>query len=644
VVRAENRQASDILVLKSAEDGTFSGAAVPGPYRVAASKPGYDLLLTEVNLRARRLLELRLRQAARLILGDRPRGMEVEDDGLDWILRRPTGDILRDREVAPAGLDDDGWKVEAGDREGPDLVAWAPEAARWLDRLMRPLDGEISHLMTGEGLLGGDPAPGEIDGSTTRLALNGALGDGGSWRFDGRRGRSSAGAAADAPRLSRREDRLTMATEHALGSRDRLQAEIDLGMVRFARQAGGSTPDAADQAQRSAAVRSRWDRRLGPDVLLHVNGTYHEASLGAPDDRALLDAASGEERNGSQARDRIWRAEAGVALGTESHHVDLGVRASAYRHDLLGLGYLLAVSPETPGLSEPGDRGSAVSLFGQDDWRVAERYVVNYGLGYHGLLGEGSGSIVPRVGVTREPGRPGGTRVRSMFLFRLDDSPEAWGSQSAAPGSSPVPGEAGRIGYLVSVESALPGRIRVAAVVSYRPFEEMEGDPRGEALAGSGADGPIVLTDGAAGRHEVGVELHHGFGDLHGSLTGRIGRVEGMLAPAIDESPASALRLGEARYYLTRVRAFYAPTDTEVRIDYRRVVGALAAGPDDSDALQYRRVDLTVQQELPRFSQSVRFKVLMAYQGLLSDQSGAAAGGAAPLAASRLSGGVEIDF
>lgn len=644
VARSSGLEESDILVLKTAEDGTFSGAAPPGRYGVAASKPGYDLLLTEISLRTRRLLELRLRQAARLILGDRPSAAEAGEDDLDWILRRPAGDILRDREAALTGPEPDGGEVEAANRDVRDLVARTPVAARWFERLLRPLDGEITHLMTSEDLLGEAPAPGEIDGSATRLALNGAFGDGGSWRFAAGRGRSSAGPAAGGPRLGRREDRVKFATQHVLGIRDRLQAEIDCGMVRFAREAGASSLDAGDQAQRTTVVRSRWDRRLGPDVVMHVDGTYHTAGLNASDDPGVLDAASGAARDGNQAWDRTWRAEAGVVLDTESHHVDLGLRASAYRHDLLSRGYLLAVSPEILGLAESGDRGSAVSLFGQHDWRVAERYVVNYGLGYHGLLGEGSGFIVPRVGVTRAPDRPGGTMVRSMVLYRLDDSSEAGGRRPAATSRYPAFGEAGRVGYLIAVESALLGRTRVAAAVSYRPFEEMAGDPRGETLPGTGAAGPIVLTDGAAGRHELGLEVHRGFGDFHGSLSGRVGRVAGRLAPAAEESPASVLRFGEARYYLTRVRAFYAPTETEVLIDFRRVTGELEAGPDDPAALQYRRVDLTVQQELPRLTQSARFRVLMAYQGLLSGQTGAAAGGAAPLAASRLSGGVEIDF
>jgi hypothetical protein len=644
VARAASPGGSDILVLRSVEDGTFSGAVPPGRYRVAASKPGYDLLLTEVNLRARRLLELRLRQAARRILGDRPYAAGAGDDDLDWILRRPADDVLRDREAAVLVPEADGGEVAAGDRGGRALVARTPDAARWLERLMRPLDGEITHLVSGGDPFGEGPAPGDTDGFATRLALKGAFSEGGSWRFDGRMGRSAAGFAVGRARQGRRSDRVMLGMEHALGPGGRLQAEVDYGLVRFVREAGGPAPYEADQAQRTTAVRSRWDRRLGADALMYVDGVFRLAGVSAPAARASADFMPAETGDGSRARDRSWRAGAGIALEVENHRVDLGLRTGAYRHDLLNRGFLLAGSPETPALAEPGDRGSAVSLFGQDDWRVAGRYVVNYGLGYHNLLGERSGFLVPRVGVTREPGRPGGAKVRSMLLFRVDDPPGAGRGPSAATSEYPGRGEADRVGYLIVVESGPVGKTRVAAAVSYRPFEEMADDPRGETLPGSGAAGPIVLTDGAAGRHEVGLEVQRGFGDLHGSISGSIGRVEGRLAPAIEESPVPALRFGEARYYLTSVRALYAPTETEVQIDFRRVMGELEAGSEQPDAVEYRRVDLTVQQELPRFNQGARWKVLMAYQGLLSGQADAGSGGEGPLTASRLSGGVEISF
>jgi hypothetical protein len=84
----------------------------------------------------------------------------------------------------------------------------------------------------------------------------------------------------------------------------------------------------------------------------------------------------------------------------------------------------------------------------------------------------------------------------------------------------------------------------------------------------------------------------------------------------------------------------------KVRIDFSRVVVYRALGQaGEPGAVDYRRLDLAVFQDLP-FSPfaSARWRVLMAYHGLLFDSID----GSQPLpgssATSRVTGGVDISF
>ncbi len=103
---------------------------------------------------------------------------------------------------------------------------------------------------------------------------------------------------------------------------------------------------------------------------------------------------------------------------------------------------------------------------------------------------------------------------------------------------------------------------------------------------------------------------------------------------------------GQAHYYMTGLRATIKPTETEVRIDYRSVLGEAEAhetgGPS---SLHYRRLDLAVLQDLPFSSFAAsRFRVLMAYEGLLLDSVDGVAPWPGSGATTRVTGGVDISF
>jgi len=227
-------------------------------------------------------------------------------------------------------------------------------------------------------------------------------------------------------------------------------------------------------------------------------------------------------------------------------------------------------------------------------------------------------------------------------MYRVDDGP-APGTRDERSGDPRV--DAARLGYKFAVERRPENRLQFVATLAYMPFQEITGEEAPLAVAGFTDRGMLVRSDAGAGRHEMEIELRRGFGLVQGSLAGSIGRVEGRLSPAVDEAPLLALKTGEARYYLTTLRALFEPTDTELRIDYRKVMGetesdaAVGAG-----SVAYRRLDLAVFQDLPWVAAAnARWRVLMAYQGLLyASLDGPAVPGSG--VTSRLTGGVNVSF
>ncbi|MBI1949738.1 MAG: carboxypeptidase regulatory-like domain-containing protein [Acidobacteria bacterium] len=618
-------------VTRSAADGSFSALLPAGRYRIAAFKPGYEVSLTEVHLLVRSRVEITMRPVDGVPAGE-PGGGEGRGGGLDWILRQPDGNILRDRAI----------DLDGPTEERPEAPPAGERRAAFWTRL--PIDGEFGQHLSGGSLLGGEASgPGDSSGRSTRLSLRGPVGGQGSWRFDGRTGRTTTALDPGSDlRRGRRSSGLGIGLDYRLGPGDGLQAEMRYGTSRYL-LAAGLAPDEVDQEQKTAGVRTRWDRRLGSEIQLHVGASYLEAGVrqppGSQGPRLAL-TAGGPDRNGQV--DRSLGAIAGLAFRADAHVVGLAVRVHSYRYELGDGGALLSSFDAGPVPLETGGQGSAVSLSGQDDWRVAERSVVHYGLGYHNDWAAGISYFVPRVGLTCALSSAGDLLVRSALVYRFEDWLQA-APGGAAPGEQDGSPDPRRFGWEIGVERRPENRLQFVATLSYRPFQEMAGDRT--APPAFQDDGVPVLADAAAGRHEMGIEVGRGFGVVRGSLAGSLGRVEGRLSPYIQESPFQGVRAGEARYYLTSLRAQFEPTETEVRIGYRRVTGEteVAAGAGNG-SLDYRRLDFAVYQDLPWVAMAnSRWRVLMAYQGLqydsLDDPSLSDSG-----ATSRVTGGVDISF
>lgn len=644
-----------ILALETSEDGTFSIALAPGRYRVATLKPGFEVSMTEVDTQVRGALEVRLRQAARIILGDLPSSPPSREPSLGWILRSSQDDVFRDQEARPVdAIDPSGQPADAAlPPAGVPKTALADSGAgglssarmRWLQAILRPLDGEFVQHWSGADLLGdGGDGPGDTSGQSTALALRGSIGAQGTWHFDGLTGRlvTGPGDAGAGIRQGRRADRMQVGVDYRMGPDDNLRADLRYGTSRYVVDSNGETVNATDEEQTNVGLRSRWDRSFDGGGLLYVEGAYFQTGVTTPDEgRSPFAAVAGDQAGLRRVVDRSGLATAGLAWNAGEHALSFGVRAKSYLYELRDRGVLLYNLDDAPTLTEPGERGQALSLFGADELRLTRRALLTYGLGYHSNLSVGRAYVVPRLALSFGPQGADGTRIRTAILGRLDNPALAGRGD---PGSRDV----GRMGYIVGIERKIEDGLQMAATLSYKPFEEGVGEDEAGVLApGAWGDALIFLTDGAAGRREVAVELTRSFGPLHGSLSGSAGRVDGRLTPAVEEAPVQILSLGQVRYYLTRVRALYGPTETEVQIDYRHVrADADADAPAGAAAdLEYRRLDLTVSQDLPRLRSmaNARFRVLMAYQGLVYGPSYERAGSTAG-AVGRLTGGVDIRF
>jgi len=601
----DGRRSIPHRTLRSDQEGAFYAALPAGRYRVAAVKSGYDVAMTDIHSRARGVLKLEMtRTPGRFPRSSAP-GAAGDDPG-GWILRQRKDNVLRAMQ--------------------PDLAGTAGSGHQgWAAALFDPLDGHFVQQLSGGGSTS-DDAEATL-GRTTGVSLAGDLEEDSRWRFDGWSGRTLDEVDGAGSRLEDRSNRAALGFDYRTDGRDSVSSDLWYGARRYTVEPETGTSRGTEQAQRTLAVRSRWERQVEADASLYVEGEYFQTGARQPD-RSVSD---------SHIEDRYWLAATGVALLAGDHSIDLGLATEQFDYGLWDDGVFLYGNDAVPGPGIDSGAGPAFSLKAADSWRTGALTELNYGVRYHSQPGNGASYAVPRLGVTLTPPGSSGVVMRSEVLYRLD------GDRNSVEPS-------GRLGYLVGIERRpvhSGDRLQLAASYSFRPFTD--GWPAG-GVAGRGVSprgAPLVLGDGSVSHHEVEVEVAHAYGVFRGGLAGRVGLAEGRLSPAMNEAPVQLLKDGEARYYQTQLWAACVQTDTEVQVDYRRVLSEdklAAAGIEPSD---YRRLNLVVYQQIPgpRALGEARLRVLMAYQGfdydsLYDGPEGETVSGRA----SRLTGGLDISF
>ncbi|MEE9470970.1 MAG: carboxypeptidase-like regulatory domain-containing protein, partial [Gemmatimonadota bacterium] len=488
------QMANGLFVVRTGTQGRFTAELPGGKYEVAAFKTGYDFALTAVNTQARVIIDLSLERAPGIVLGDLPVGSPGQNLGLNWILRRSPNGVLREVDATggPADLSSGEGNKAGGisptPSGSPPLATSATGRHSWFGAMARSFDGQFVHRFSGGDPFGSSSAGvGDTAGRETALALSGDLRGRGSWRILGRAGKSSADfSRVSSVRRDRQTERFSAGFDYRLGDFDDLTAGIEFGTSRYSVASTGAAGHFTEQEQRVVGFHSRWDRALGRNARLFVDGFFRQAGLSAPGGTIATTSIEAHQIDG--AVDRAWQAGAGVALSAGTHNLGFGIRTRSYQHDL------------------------------------ADRIVLNYGVGYHGNFTEDAGYIVPRVGFTHDLGGDGRTVVRSMVMLRVDQP-------GSRPGDGLVDGdrsnreEPGRVGYLIGVERRPDERLQFAATYRYEPYR----DPGAESAGSPQTDWTIhgenglFLSDGAAAHHELDVELARAFGPVRGILSGSVG-------------------------------------------------------------------------------------------------------------------------
>jgi hypothetical protein len=271
----EGARSSPIRTLRSDQKGAFYAALPAGRYRVAAVKSGYDVAMTDIYSRARGVLKLEMTRSPGLFPGRGSPGTTGEDLGSGWILRQQRDNVLRatgpNLDDAAVHLEETRQAVPAAGNEG------------WAAAMFAPLDGHFAQQFSGGAPMTDD---GEAAlGRTTGLSIAGALAEDSGWRFNGWSGRTYDEVDDAGNRLENRNNRAAIGVDYRLGGRDTVTGDLWYGARRYMVETGDGMAEGTEQAQRSIALRSRWERQVDGDAALYVEGEFFHTGARLPDQR-----------------------------------------------------------------------------------------------------------------------------------------------------------------------------------------------------------------------------------------------------------------------------------------------------------------------------------------------------------------------
>jgi len=317
-------------IFRTDERGRFrlSGLA-PGSYFLALNKPGYEILLAQINTRWISRLTLTLIPGNPILTPS----SDVQGVSMDWVLRLPRTDLLKEVQaegmvaVASAGSD----RADSEPRFRGPAGATSPVAGRL------PVNGEVEQWFTTDPSLGGGSSEmATSSGRTTALKVDGDLLGRGSWRVGGVLGTlSTDGGRANVARGERDEGagRFRVAMDYDLtpGDTVRFRARYDRDSYRTDSTLDVSTPHA--QEVRTLGYQAGWLRKLDEGSGLEMNVGFIQAMGRVPEGTpgADLDAGSGQA---NPLQDRRWDAGAlyGFNMSAE-HRVSVRAATRFYRHE-----------------------------------------------------------------------------------------------------------------------------------------------------------------------------------------------------------------------------------------------------------------------------------------------------------------------
>ncbi len=575
---AEVSAAPAVRVLSDA-DGRFSVASlVPGLYRVAAVKRGYRVYLGEVDTVLRSTLDV--------VMHPLPRpgepGSEWVPPSAAWALRVPRRGLLQD--------------VEAESLLAARFASaeHAPDASLLGDSLQ----GQVEQSFAIAAAKPGDWSGG-VQGTETRMRLDGLVGERARLSLGGHRTRLDDGVTAAPARRDSSGVRLGLHYQTSLDTDLSVNAfygrrDFDLAPSS---DAGGSLAT----AERSWGYDAAWSKQLSSLSRLELGVEYRDASVELP----AVGSASAPGGPSAVTNRTVGATGSYVGIPGPGHEVKLAFRA---RYIDLPLATSRPATIESAAF--PGDNaGFSVGLNAEDSWSVAAPWTLVYGMGYrHVLADRDLAVLVPEVGGVYAAGP---LAMRVVVSYHASSS---WDRPAVQTLDVRDPVHENAFGYEAGIEAAFPAAVRVRGDVAYTP---LVGDPFGQTTDATGTLRPMFLSDGTASLHQISGTLTRDAASCSLSLQVRRGSVDGLVAGILPyDAPYQFLTPSHLRFRTTRLGVRVPASGTDVTLEYRRIVDR----PDDGDPLAATRPGTQVQgevrllQDLARLDTGATWRFLLVVQ------------------------------
>jgi len=610
-----------------------------GSYLLALNKPGYQILLAQVNTQIRSRLSLTLIPGQ---AGDFLQSM-TKTGPMDWILRAPRTDALkelRERWVSARAGDPSPLPGEVKGGFG----TWAASPLSSFARL--PVSGELQQWFTSALPFAAGADSAGSSGRSTTLSVSGDLGERGDWRVGGVSGNLGTQVAqpdAGGPERDQGADSLRLGMRYEMGPEDSLRLQARYDRDRFHEGGLSLLPAASDQEVHTWGYQADWLRRVGKGDGLEMNLGFLQAFGRLPEGGTGFQTLP-DSQGGDRLRDRRWNLGAVYGFNAlPEHRISLRAHTRVYRYDQRDEGWVLAPVQPTLSPAETGEKGWSLSLSGEDAWKLSDPVSLTLAIDYHRADSLNPVSIlVPRIGARREGER---SVIQGLILIQIENfsalhSGEIPSFESGSEGENLA-------GYRMEALRKVGETWTVGGHALRNPLDFESARHGWEAPLRPGVPEVPFLADPTASTREIGLRLLKRFQGMEGGFESDRGTVTGKVASVLDEAPIQILGKGGIRYLALKASASLQKTATQVRIEYRRLRESQADSPRD-DSYRTSRAELLVLQEVPVLQRRglADWRILFSYQALerqLADPR-TAGDGPDPERVKRLSGGVGVLF
>jgi hypothetical protein len=526
----------------------------PGRYRLIALKKGYSTFIANVNTRAQSWIEVILHPAPRA--GDDLRPAVPRK--ASWALRLPETSILRDIEVPASAAPAD----PAGE-EPPERQALNDYLQLQVDQLFA-----LQVIPAGDG----DRQP-HMTGRETRLVLASGLGERGQLNLQAaQESYDSAYSVSEADSsASRGSSVVGVDISYDIGSENEVEfsAFHSRHDTSYAAGSDGPASPPARHERKTWGYDAGWSKQLDALSSLELQVDYRDSSL---------QISEGQPEVGERS---MGAAGSYATFTAPRHQVEVDFRAR------------LLDSPDAApfALDETASRlryglsGLCIGLEARDNWFITGPFTLLYGLGYtHASTSTESSVIVPQLG-----GSWSAEHLALSFLVSYHHL-AAWGEAKDSPVARPFR-PAGRLGYEAAVEVPLALGFRLAGSSSYSPIDLTFPDyPAGDLRPSHSS---VYLTDGNAAVEQRSLSIvREGTGSrIYLELAG--GDVEGRIAAALPmQLPIRLLYDGRLHFTTGRMGLLIPASGTDLRLDYRRIVGWSAEADSQTPDSVQRSLEL----------------------------------------------------